>query len=305
MPKAPENLREFAGLLKVVEFLRGPDGCPWDKEQTHSTLTRYAIEEAFELGEAIDSGDVGALKDELGDLLLQVVLHSEIARQDGRFDIFDVIQNLNEKMVRRHPHVFADVKVRDAAHVVSNWNEIKAEEKARKAAAAARTSTSQPLTFDIPVGLPALIRSQKIGEKTRKVGFDWDSIEGVWDKVKEEFAELSAEMVLATAMSSSLTSSALSASAPTKSSSADSPSPTAPENLARIREEMGDLLFSIAQLARHLDLDSEQALRQTNQRFEKRFFLTQKLAADAGHDWSKLSTDEKEKFWQAAKKSLK
>ncbi len=156
MPKPPNNLRDFAGLVKVVEHLRGPEGCPWDKEQSHETLTRFAIEEAFELGEAIDSGDQKAIRDELGDLLLQVVLHSEIARQEGRFDVNDVIQNISEKMVRRHPHVFADVKVNTSEEVLSNWTEIKAKEKGHK----------DP--FDIPKALPSLLRAHKIGEKTKK-----------------------------------------------------------------------------------------------------------------------------------------
>jgi tetrapyrrole methylase family protein / MazG family protein len=258
MPKAPENLREFAGLLKVVEFLRGPDGCPWDKEQTHSSLTRYAIEEAFELSEAIDSGDQKAICDELGDVLLQVVLHAEIARQEGRFDIFDVIQGIGEKMVRRHPHVFGDTVAADSAAVLSNWAEIKAAEKGRP--------KGGPLSFDIPPGLPSLLRSQKIGEKTRKVDFDWTDAEACWPKISEELAELRAAV-----------------------------------GPADVESELGDVLFSVAQLARHLGVDSEQALRKTNQRFEKRFVAMQSLVAAAGLDWATLSADDKEVYWKRAK----
>lgn len=271
MPKAPENLREFTGLLKVVEFLRGPDGCPWDKEQTHSTLTRFAIEEAFELSEAIDGGDVAEIKDELGDLLLQVVLHAEIARQDGKFDIYDVIQNLSEKMVRRHPHVFSDVKVKDSDHVIENWTAIKAKEKAAKGA-----SSAQPLSFDVPSGMPALLKSQKIGEKTKKTGFDWQNASQVWEKVKEEFNELAFEVQHSSIQQGE-------------------------GNLERVMEEMGDLLFSLAQLARHVDMDSEQALRITNQRFEKRYFAMQELVRLDGKDWLVLTPEEKEKYWQQAK----
>jgi len=273
MPKAPDNLKEFSALLKVVEFLRGPDGCPWDKEQTHQSLTRFAIEEAFELGEAIDSGDQSELVGELGDLLLQVVLHSEIARQEKRFDIHDVIATLNEKMIRRHPHVFGDVKVKNSGEVLANWSQIKAEEKGTK-----------EFAFDIPAALPALIRSQKIGEKTEKIGFDWDSASAVWEKVKEETGELERELHSLSDAESSHDSHA---------------------NLKRIEGEIGDAFFSLAQLARHLDLDAEQCARKANARFEARFAKMRELVKAAGKKWESLGADEKEKFWQSAKRELK
>lgn len=262
MPKAPENLREFPGLLKVVEFLRGPDGCPWDKEQTHETLTRFAIEEAHELAEAIDSGEQSAIRDELGDLLLQVILHSEIARQEKRFDIFDVIQNLNEKMVRRHPHVFAEVKADTAEKVLENWAEIKAKEKAGKKPAS---------VFDIPKGLPALLRAHKIGEKTKKVAFDWENADQCWDKVREELGELEQAVRAG--------------------------------DKVEVEAELGDLLFSLAQWGRHMNLDPEQALRKTNMSFEARFARMQELVKQAGRDWSSLKADEKELFWKQAKRN--
>lgn len=260
MPKAPKNLREFTGLLKVVEFLRGPDGCPWDKEQTHRTLTRYAIEEAFELSEAIDRGDDALIEEELGDCLLQVVLHAEIARQEGRFDINDVIENISEKMVRRHPHVFADVNVKDSSEVLKNWAEIKAAEKPAKKKA----------YFDIPVAMPALLRAQKIGEKTKKYGFDWSNAAECWPKIKEEIGELE-EVVRGGARE-------------------------------EIASEFGDVLFSLAQLARHMDLDSEQTLRECNRRFETRFAKMQELVVADGREWSTLSAEDKEKYWKRAKK---
>jgi len=257
MPKAPENLREFASLLKVVEFLRGPDGCPWDKEQTHQTLTRFAIEEAHELGEAIDSGDPAAIRDELGDLLLQVILHAEIARQEKRFDIYDVIQNINDKMVRRHPHVFAGAKAETSDQVLQNWSEIKAQEKGHK----------DP--FDIPKGLPALLRAHKIGEKTKKVSFDWDTPGQCWDKVREETVELQEAI--------------------------------AKKDRGEMEAELGDLLFSLSQWARHMNLDAEQALRKTNMSFEQRFKKMQALVKEAGLDWATLPAADKEKFWKRAK----
>lgn len=264
MPKAPKNLREFEGLLKVVEFLRGPDGCPWDKEQTHQSLTRYAIEEAHELAEALDSGNQAEMREELGDVLLQVVLHSEIARQEGRFNIYDVIETISEKMVRRHPHVFGDVKAETSEEVLKNWSEIKAAEKGKDQA--------KPFTFDMPAGIPALLRSQKIGEKTKKVAFDWENADQCWLKVKEELGEL--EEVLSEKQ----------------------------RNVTRLEEELGDVLFSLAQLARHLNLDSEQCLRRTNTRFEKRFQRMQELVKEAGKSWDQISPTEKETYWKQAKK---
>ncbi len=261
MPKAPKKLDEFASLVKVVEALRGPKGCPWDKEQTHATLSRYAVEEAFELAEAIDTGDSTMIRDELGDVLFQVVLHAEIARQESRFDIAQVIAGLNEKMIRRHPHVFADVKVDSSAQVLDNWSAIKAQEK--------KSLGRKPLSFDIPTGLPSLLRSQKIGEKTKNVDFDWKDASQCWPKIREEIVELEA---------------AIAAGSSTE-----------------IEAELGDVLFSLAQLARHLHLDSEQALRKTNQRFEARYLRMQELVVAEGLDWKSLCDELKEKYWKRAK----
>lgn len=274
MPKAPENLRDFSALLKVVEFLRGPDGCPWDKEQTHQSLTRFAIEEAHELADAIDSGNSNEIREELGDLLLQVLLHSEIARQEGLFDISDVIEVLNSKMIRRHPHVFGDVKVKNSNEVIANWTEIKAQEKGK---------AKEKLAFDIPAALPALIRAQKIGEKTEKIGFDWETVSAVWDKVNEEIGELAHELkVLGSAETA----------------------PESQSNVDRVAAEIGDVFFSLAQLARHMGLDAEQTARNANQRFESRFKKMQELVTQDGKSWGALTTQEKEAYWGRAKKAL-
>jgi tetrapyrrole methylase family protein/MazG family protein len=271
MRKPPNNLRDFSSLLQVVETLRGPDGCPWDKEQTHSTLTRFAIEEAFELSEAIDSGNVGDIREELGDVLLQVVLHSEIARQSELFDISDVIKGLNEKMIRRHPHVFADVKAETADAVLRNWQQLKDQEKA--------DAGKPKRVFNIPSALPALIRSQKIGEKTEKLGFDWTDAEACWPKIKEEIGELEAAMREGAGANRVVTSS----------------------DLDSVASELGDVIFSLVQLGRHLKLDVEQVVRQTNARFEARFERMQERVRAAGKEWSTLSADEKERFWKNAK----
>lgn len=261
MPQAPKNLKEFNALLEIVKTLRGPDGCPWDKEQTHKTLTRFALEEAFELAEAIDQDDQTEIVEELGDLLLQVVLHAEIGRQEKRFKIDDVIEAISSKMVRRHPHVFADVEVENSEEVLKNWNEIKASEKVNKP----KTSS-----FNIPESLPALIRSQKIGEKTSRLRFDWTSPEQVLSKVDEELEEVKEAL---------------------KSGSAE-----------ELQAEIGDLLFSVAQLARHVNCDPEQSLRQCNKRFERRFFKMQELATQKKLDFLTLTDAEVETLWTEAKK---
>lgn len=265
MPKPPENYRDMQSLINIVKVLRGPEGCPWDKEQTHASLARYAIEESHELAEAIDSGDRAHLVEELGDVLFQVILHSELGRQSGEFTLEDVIERVSEKMVRRHPHVFADAEVADADHVVENWEAIKAKEKAQKQKSAT--------AFDIPQSMAATLRSHKIGSKTRKVGFDWDSPQAVYEKIQEEMSELE---------------SALSAG-----------------DKSELEHEIGDVLFTTVQLARHLDLDGEQCLRKTNQRFEKRYFNMLKLMESENTNLAELNDSEKEAYWQRSKKQLK
>lgn len=265
MTLPPQDLKKFSSLVEVVEALRGPDGCPWDKEQTPLTLTQYAIEEAHELVEAIESGDQAEVVEELGDCLLQVVLHAEIARQENRFDIHDVIATLNDKMIRRHPHVFGDVKAETSAEVLKNWQVIKAQEKE------AKKKTRKD--FGVPVGLPALQRAQKIGAKTAKLNFDWDHSDQVMEKIQEELAEVKAAV---------------------KS-----------RNPKAIEGEIGDLLFSVAQYARHLGIDPEQALRGTNRRFETRFFKMQAIAEKDGAELTALPKEKLEELWQRVKKTEK
>ncbi len=261
MLQPPKDLRSFDSLLQIVKALRSPDGCPWDKEQTHRTLTPYAIEEAHELAEAIELGDEPEMVKELGDLLLQVALHAEIGRQENRFTIEDVLYAINEKMVRRHPHVFSDTEVKDSEEVLKNWAKLKAAEKAANPAPESR--------FDIPVALPALTRSSKIGNKTKGYSFDWRRWSEVMLKVDEELNELK----------DALTN----------------------NDKEEQKKELGDLLFSLAQLARHIGVEPEQALRETNQRFELRFFTMKKLAERRGQDFTKLSGEEMENYWTEAK----
>jgi tetrapyrrole methylase family protein / MazG family protein len=263
MNKPPAERRAFGALVEIVKTLRGPTGCPWDKEQTHKTLTRFAIEEAHELAEAIDHGDTPHVIEELGDLLLQVVLHAEIARQEGSFTLEDVIEGISDKMVRRHPHVFGDVNLESSEAVLTQWSEIKAKEKAP-------SKKKKKNSFDLPPNMPALMMSQKIGEKTRKVDFDFTDLRQAFSKVKEEVLEMEKAIV-----------------------SGDK---------AAMVHELGDIFFSAAQVARFCESDAEQIARLSNQRFEKRFFKMKELATG---DFKKLPPAEKERLWQAAKKATK
>lgn len=278
MIQPPNDLRQFASLLKIVESLRGPDGCPWDKEQTHRTLAPYAIEESHELAEAIEAGDEKEMVSELGDVLLQVALHAEIGRQEGRFDIHDVIEAISSKMVRRHPHVFSDTEVSSSSDVVANWSKIKAKEKSDK------ETSETPMRFDVPLNLPALTRSHKIGEKTNRGRFDWSNPLEVLEKVDEEIQEL--KEVIEEGL---------------KNGSQKDPA----FDKAALEHELGDVLFSIAQLARHLKLEPEQSLRTANTRFEKRFFTMKQMIAESGRDYNSLSLEELEAAWQKAKAKLK
>jgi MazG family protein len=264
MIKPPEKLRSFEALYEVVKGLRNPNGgCPWDLEQTHESLTPFMIEEAHELVEAIESGSQTHTIEELGDVLLQVILHSVIAEQDGSYNLMDVIEALNKKLVYRHPHVFGDVEAGTVTTVLENWEKLKAKEKEGKPKAD---------KFEIPVGLPALQRSQKIGAKTKKFKFDWEDISDVRLKVQEELAEV--DEALKT------------------------------QNKDLIQEELGDLLFTVAQLTRHADLDAEGALRQANVKFETRFFKMKRLAESRGLKLENCSGQELEALWQEIKGSI-
>jgi tetrapyrrole methylase family protein/MazG family protein len=273
MVQPPRDLEKFESFVEIVAALRGPDGCPWDKEQTHRTLTPYVIEEAHELAEAIETGSQSDLVGELGDVLLQVVLHAEIGRTETdpakRFDIHDVIRSISEKMVRRHPHVFSDTQVSGSGDVLANWSKIKAEEKK----SVDKPSDTKLKRFDVPLHLPALSRSQKIGARTHRLRFDWNSAEEVFAKVEEELNETRAELK--------------------------------GRDQAKLEHEIGDLLFSVAQLARHLGLEAEQCLRTANTRFEKRYFTMKAQIEESGREYDSLSQDELEAAWQKAKASLK
>lgn len=268
MAQVPSNLRHISSLVEIVAQLRGPTGCPWDKEQTHESLTQYAIEETHELVEIIETPASSLrdlkMKEELGDVLFQVILHSQLASERGAFNLEDVIASISEKLIRRHPHVFADTTVADTEEVILNWEKIKMEEKAKE--------KGSPYALHVPP-LPALQRAYKIGKRTEKLQFDWEDTEGVLVKVDEELAELREAL--------------------------DSESDT------EIEHELGDVLFSLAQLGRHLEMEPEQVLRRANHRFEQRFKKMVEFAAEDGKDWGLLTLEEKESYWQKAKMFLK
>ncbi|MDO9126759.1 MAG: nucleoside triphosphate pyrophosphohydrolase [Parvibaculum sp.] len=253
-------------LLEIMARLRDPDGgCPWDLEQSYATIAPYTIEEAYEVADAIEQGDMEGLKDELGDLLLQVVFHAQMAKEDGTFDFADVVRAICEKMIRRHPHVFGNEEQRDAGAVKGRWEEIKAEEKAAKG------TVSASILDDVPRALPALSRAVKLQNRAARVGFDWPDTSQVIDKLHEEMLELSAEVA--------------------KGGDAD-----------RLEDEMGDLLFVYANLARHLKVDPEAALRRANAKFRRRFGrIEEKLAAE-GRKPEQSTLEEMDALWNEAKR---
>lgn len=253
-------------LIEIMARLRDPKrGCPWDVEQTFATIAPHTIEEAYEVADAIQHGDMAALKDELGDLLLQVVFHAQMASEAGHFDMADVADAICDKLVRRHPHVFGDAKIDDAATQTRAWEDQKAEERAAKAASGAGSALD-----GVIAGLPALARALKLQKRAARVGFDWDEPRQVLDKFDEEIAELRAEIAAG----------------------------AAPD---RLEDEIGDLLFNCVNLARKLGLDPESALRRGNAKFERRFRRMEALLAERGRTPQQSTLAEMEHLWQQAK----
>ena len=258
----PTATTDFQSLVDVMARLRDSQGgCPWDLEQTPRTLKKYVIEEAYEVVEAIDSGDPAKLREELGDLLLQVVFLAQLFAEKGEFDVSDVARAIVEKLIRRHPHVFGDVSVTGTDQVLVNWEQIKRGEKGYED----RTS----ILDGIPAGLPALMRALEVSKRVVKVGFEWPGVAEVLDKVEEEIAELRAEIAVG--------------------------------ETARAADELGDLLFTLVNVARQLKVDPEDALRRMTHRFAARFRHIEVHAAATGRAVFDLSLPEMEEVWQAAK----
>jgi tetrapyrrole methylase family protein/MazG family protein len=249
----------FAKLRQIIAKLRGPDGCPWDRKQTHASLKPYLVEECYEVLQALDEGAPQKLCEELGDLLLQIMLHAQIAAEAGQFSIDDVIQGISNKLIHRHPHVFGGQKVQDAGEVELNWEALKQEER----------KEGESLLAGVPEQMPALAYSQSIQRRVAGVGFDWEKVEEIIDKLAEEVAEIK----------------------------------RAPDQQERA-QEFGDLLFTLANVARRLDIDLEMALRSANQRFCRRFAYMEEACRNQGVSFGSLPLDEQNVLWEEAKRVL-
>ena len=266
--------RDISRLNEIMAALRTPEtGCPWDLEQTFATIAPYTLEEAYEVADAIERGDVANLREELGDLLLQVVFHARMAEEEGRFDFGDVVDAITRKLIRRHPHVFGDARDLTSDEVKALWGRIKAQEKreraeARRAAGLPAEETTGALA-DVPLALPALTRALKLQQKAGKVGFDWNDPRAVLAKLREEIDEVEAELDAG--------------------------------DVASVAGEVGDLLFAVANLARHLSVDPEAALRGANAKFERRFAHIESRLGEAGRTPADATLDEMEALWSEAK----
>ena len=260
----------FADLVAVQARLRAPGGCPWDREQTHSTLRTYLIEESYEVLDAIEKGSPQELAEELGDLLLQVLFHADMAREAGAFDISDVVTGIHDKMIRRHPHVFGNVKAETSGEVLKNWAQLKAKEKKEASQGTAAPLNPTPTALDgVPRNIPALLEAYQMTRRAAQVGFDWDRVEGIFEKLEEEAAELRAAL--------------------------------AASDRRAAEEELGDLLFSVVNLARFLKLDPEVTLKLSNLKFKQRFQEMEAEALRSGLKLSELSKEKLEALWTSAK----
>jgi tetrapyrrole methylase family protein/MazG family protein len=255
----PDDLSRFSALVDIIARLRAPDGCPWDRKQTHASLRENLLAECYEVLEALDEEDPAKLRDELGDLLMQVVLHAQIASEAGEFGLGEVVENINTKLIHRHPHIFSSKKVRDAEEVALNWEELKGEERAPDAS----------ILESVPKQMPALGYSQEVQRRAAHLGFDWEDDSGVIDKLAEEVGEFQ---------------------------QADSQEQKA--------EEFGDLLFTLANIARRMGTDLEAALREANRRFYKRFTYMEDACRKRGLNFGQLSFDEQNTLWEEAKKKV-
>ncbi|TDL84849.1 nucleoside triphosphate pyrophosphohydrolase [Vibrio vulnificus] len=257
--------REFSKLRRVIAELRGPDGCPWDKKQTHESLKKYLIEEAYELIDSIDEGDDEGMIGELGDVLLQVMLHSQIGEDEGMFTIDDVIEGITAKMIRRHPHVFGDVEVNGEEDVLVNWQKIKEDEKGSE------TKALKSILDGIEKSLPNLLRAEEYQKRAAKVGFDWDEVSEAWKKVREEVQELEEEIL-----------------SPNK-------------DVARIKSELGDLFFALVNISRYYDIQAEEAVYKANQKFHQRFTYIEECIQRADKEFEDYTLEELDSYWDEAK----
>lgn len=252
--------RSFDDLVNLMTTLRGPNGCPWDRKQTLESLKPFVIEEAYEVVDAIDGGDRAALLEEVGDFLLEAVFITELTREEGSFDVYDSIAAINDKLVRRHPHVFGDAVAADADQVLVNWEKLKSEERKKE---------NKGVLSGVPSALPALQKAGRLTEKAARVGFDWRGTDEVFDKLDEEIGELREAI--------------------------------AGGNKERMHDELGDLLFTIANIARKLDVNAEEALQSTNRKFARRFASMESRVHAGGRNIDQLTLEEMDALWDEAK----
>jgi MazG family protein len=292
----------FERAVAIMERLRAPGGCPWDREQTFDSIKPYTLEETYEVLEAIDNRDWQELPGELGDLLLQVLFYSEMAKEQGTFSIDDVLERLSRKLVDRHPHVFGDVKAETSADVKRNWEALKLEERKKRGQDADTTrpgiqdSAAKSILSGISSSVPALLEAHKLSSRAAQVGFDWPNIESLLDKLREEMVELQQHLREFPAPGPR----------PEPRGVAGSGRQIIPEDLhRRLEEEVGDLFFVLVNIARYLSLDSESALRKTNRKFRRRFQWMEQALQEQGRTTEDSSMEELESLWQKAKRQEK
>ncbi len=287
--------QRFERAVEIMHRLRAPGGCPWDREQTFDSIKKYTVEETYEVLEAIENRDWKELPGELGDLLLQVLFYAEIAEEQGHFSINDVLETLSEKLVRRHPHVFGDVEAETSSEVLKNWEAIKTLERAQKAAESTEKPEDagpKPLLASVSSAMPALLEGLKLSNKAAHVGFDWPAIDSLFDKLEEEAGELKHEV------------NKIPPPGPQplgRGVAGARESSVPPELQERLQDEVGDLLFTVVNLARYLEVDPESALRQTNRKFRRRFGQVEQSLREKGKTLEDASLEEMEKHWQASK----
>ncbi|MGO9650572.1 MAG: nucleoside triphosphate pyrophosphohydrolase [Terriglobales bacterium] len=290
----PTTGDRFQRAVSIMARLRAPGGCPWDREQTFDSIKPYTLEETYEVLEAIDQRDWPELAGELGDLLLQVLFYSQMASEQGTFSIDDVLDRLANKLIGRHPHVFGDVKAETPAEVLRNWEALKAEEKKKRAAGkAGSTEHPESILSSVSSAMPALLEAHKLSSRAAIVGFDWPNVEGLFDKLREETAELQEHLKEFPAPGPQ----------PQGRGVAGSGQPQVPDELRRRLEgEVGDLFFVLVNIARYLSLDSESALRRTNRKFRRRFQRMEEQLHASGRTPQAVPMEELESLWQQAKR---
>jgi ATP diphosphatase len=285
---------KFERAVSIMARLRGPGGCPWDREQTFDSIKPYTLEEAYEVLEAIDNRDWDELRGELGDLLLQVLFYSQMAQEDSKFSIDDVLDRLSDKLVRRHPHVFGDVTAETSADVLRNWEAIKAQEKKNKLGAegeAVKAADPESVLAGVSSAMPALLEAHKLSSRAAHVGFDWPEIGGLFDKLEEEADELKDELQQIPSLAK-----------PEARGVAGSGTPQVSEELRHcLEEELGDMFFVLVNIARYLSLDPESALKKANRKFKRRFQWMEEQLRAGGRTPQQATMDELESLWQQAK----